>query len=223
MSDEVVVSPREVKDVAERALVLQSYLLRRSWGVLYLALSASMFVSIFLVPALFGPLGLSSESPLILKLGTSMTASGAAVIAILWTFKRTRDSAEIRNTLNEGRWSRPLGYRVVVPLWVAIYTALILILVFFEPLAAAADLFVHAALAVYLYYALRLSFPLKLPTESIVALAFLVVATIASIALLPFVRDTAPYGILWGSTIVVWLAAARYARTRPVPGAMEGV
>jgi hypothetical protein len=34
MTEDVTVSPGEIKKIAERALVLQSYLLRRAWGVL---------------------------------------------------------------------------------------------------------------------------------------------------------------------------------------------
>jgi len=40
----------EVRRAVERAILLNEYLLRRAWGILYLALSLSMFLSIFGVP-----------------------------------------------------------------------------------------------------------------------------------------------------------------------------
>ena len=166
--------------------------------------------------------GLSSESTIVLRIVVNMVASGTAFIAILWAFKRARDTAEIRNAMVDRRWSRPLGYRVVVPAWVAIYAILILTVIFFRPQAVSVILVVYAVLAAYLYYALRLSFPLKLPPEGIVALSSLVITTGGSILLLSVLaRDPAPFGILWISTVAVWLVAAAYARTRSPPGSTE--
>lgn len=214
MAEEAAVSPREIKKIAERALVLQSYLLRRAWAVLYAALSLAMFVTIFVTP---------SEPTIAIRFVVNIAASGTALIAILWEFKRARNTAEIRNAIVDRRWSKPLGYRVLLPLWVAIYAILILTVIFLRPQAVSVILVIYAALAVSVYYALRLSFPLRLPPEGIVALSSLAVAAMGSIAFLPFVRDSAPYAILWGATIALWLLAAAYARTRPPPAPTEAV
>jgi hypothetical protein len=85
VAHEAAVSPREIKKIAERALVLQSYLLRRAWGVPYAAWSLAMFVTVFVSP---------SEPNIALRIVVNMAASGTALVAILWEFKRSCDTAE---------------------------------------------------------------------------------------------------------------------------------
>jgi hypothetical protein len=213
MTEEAGESPGEIRNIAERALVLQSYVLRRSWGALYAVWGSSMLVTIFISPI---------EADLELRIAINLVVSASALVAVLWTFKRARDTAEVRYAIFENTWSRPLGYRVLLPIWLAIYALVILTVFFFRPGVVYALLTVYAALAAYCYYALRLSFPLRLPKESIVALSSFAFATVASIALLPFLRGTEPYGILWAATIGLWLLAAVYARTRRPPMLSEG-
>jgi hypothetical protein len=78
-------------------------------------------------------------------------------------------------------------------------------------------LLIYLGLEVYLYYALKLSFPEKIPFEGIIATAFFGASTLLSIALMPFVNNAAVYALLWLATIVAWVFAAEYARTRPIP------
>jgi hypothetical protein len=80
---------------------------------------------------------------------------------------------------------------------------------------------VFVVLVAYLCYALRLSFPLRLPLEGIVALSALALTVAGSIVLLAYGGGDAGYAILWGSTIVIWLLAAAYARRRPLPEPVE--
>jgi hypothetical protein len=213
MAEDATVSPIEIREVAERAFKLQSYILRRSWGVLYAALSLAMFVTIFISPR---------EPSVVLRLVLDTTTSGTALIAILWTFKRARDTAEVRHAVGRTRWSRPLGYRLLLPVWVSIHASLILVVILFRSEAVPLILVVYAVMAAYLCYALKLSFPSRLPLEGVVTLSSLGIAAIGSISLLPFIRESAPYGILWGATVAIWLCAAAYARTRRPPGSLEG-
>lgn len=213
MAEDTTLSPVEIKRVAQRALVLQSYILRRAWGVLYATLSLAIFLTVFVSP---------SEPIIALRFAVDMAASGTALIVILWAFKRARETTEVSNAMAHKRWSRPLGYRALVPTWAAIYAVLITTVIFFRQQAVLAILVVYLVLAAYVYYALRLSFPLRLPPEGIAALSSLAVAAGGSLALLPFLSgDPAPYVILWGSMMAVWLFAAAYARTRPLPGSRE--
>src|SRR5579872_7145606 len=112
----VDVTRDEVRHAVKRAILLNEHLLRRAWGVLYLALALSMLLSIFGVPIIesLEPIGFGSA------LVMSMTASGCGVIAILWAFKRVRNSAEITHAEGDRAWSRLLGYRFLVPMWIAI-------------------------------------------------------------------------------------------------------
>jgi hypothetical protein len=208
MTEEPGESPAEIRSIAERALALQWYVLRRSWGALYAIWASSMLVTIFFSPV---------EADLELRIAVNVVVSGSALVAVLWTFRRARGTAEVRYAIFDHEWSKPLGYRLLVPIWLAIYAVEILTVGFFRPAAVYAQLGVYALLVVYGYYALRLSFPRRLPAEGMIALSSLAFATLASLALLPFVRGTEPYGVIWAATIGLWLVAAAYARTRRPP------
>ena len=50
MSDGETPSPVEIREITDRALRIQRFLLRRAWGVVYAALSISMFMTVFGTP-----------------------------------------------------------------------------------------------------------------------------------------------------------------------------
>jgi hypothetical protein len=203
----------EVRRAVKRAILLSEYLLRRAWGTLYLALSLSMFLSIFGAPIIdsLKSIGVAST------LAMDMSASGCAIIAILWAFKRVRNSAEITHPEDDLAWSRLLGYRFLVPLWIALNAVVIMTIAFASGRVPLIDLLIHFGLAVYLYYALRLSFSKNIPGEAILAIASLSLSSIASIALLSITTNPAPSALLWLATIVAWIFSGVYARTRPIP------
>jgi hypothetical protein len=203
----------EVRRAVKQAIRLNEYLLRRAWGLLYLALALSMFLSIFGSPIIdsFVSIGLAST------IAVDLTASGCAIIAILWAFKRVRNAAEITHPEGDRAWSRFLGYRFVVPLWIAVNATVIATIVFARAEVPLVDLLIHFGLAVYLYYALRLSFSKKIPGEAVIAIALLSLTSLASIALLSITTNPAPSGFLWLAIIVAWIFAGVFARTRPIP------
>jgi hypothetical protein len=203
----------EVRQAVRQGILLNEYLLRRAWGLLYLALSLSMFLSIFGIPIVgsLEPIGLASS------IVVDMTASGCAIIAILWAFKRVRNAAEITHAEGDRTWSTLLGYRYVVPVWIAVNALVALTLVLARPLVPTAVLLIHLGVALYLYYALRLSFPKRIPTEAVVAVGSLSLSSVASIAMLSVVISPEPYALLWVGTIIAWISSGAYARTRPVP------
>jgi hypothetical protein len=203
----------EVTRAVKRAILLNEYLLRRAWGILYLALALSMFLSIFGAPIIdsLESMGVAST------IAIDMTASGCGIIAILWAFKRVRNTAEITHPEGDRVWSRLLGYRFIVPLWIALNAVVIMTIAFAKVRVPLIDLLIHFGVAVYLYYALRLSFSKKIPVEAVIAIASLSVSSIASIALLSITTNPAPSGFLWLATIVAWIFAGVFARTRPIP------
>jgi hypothetical protein len=217
LPEEIAGSPLEIREVAERALVLQRYLLRRAWGTLFATWSVAMFLTNFGAP-FEALLGLSIDERIVV----STLASGAALTITLRAFRRVRDTVEIRRLVIDGKWRRVLGYRVVVPLWVAAYVILFLSIFVFgvqeDPYVLA--LFVHvvyAAFWVFLFYALGLSFEGKMPAEGIAALSLFGVAAAGSILNDLSLRITGVYVLLWGATIIVWVVSAFYARRQPVP------
>src|SRR5579864_2700145 len=170
----------EMRRAVKQAILLNEYLLRRAWGVLYIVLALSMFLSIFGVPILEVAKSFGVPS----SLAVDMTASGCGIIVILWAFKRVRNTAEITRPEGDIAWSRLLGYRFLIPLWIAINGIVIMTIAFASGRASLVVLLIHLGLAVYLYYALRLSFSKKIPGEAFVAIGSLSLSSIASIALL---------------------------------------
>jgi hypothetical protein len=216
LAEEVTGSPLEIKEIAERALLLQRYLLRRAWGVLYAAWSVPIFLTVFNLPAVVLP-GLSAE-----RVAVGMFFSGAALTITLRTFKRVRDTAQIRSLVFEGKWKRVLGFRAVVPIWIAAYVILILSIFVFGIQAGLIVPAVYVAFWAYLYYALRLSFPGKLPSESIVAISSFGIASAGTIVMELSFPITAVYALLWVVTLVIWVGSALYARARTLPRSLEG-
>ena len=218
MADEIAGSPLEIREVAQWALVLQRYLLRRAWGVLYATWSVALFLTNFggLFEAL---LGLSELE----RIAVSTLASGAALIITLRAFRRVRGTAEIRGLVIEGKWREVLGFRVLATLWVAVYAVLFFLILPFgvqeDPFVLV--LYVHGVYAVFwafMYYALGLSYGRKMPPEGIAVLSSFGVATAGSILNDLSLRISGVYALLWGATIVVWVVSAFYARRQPVPG-----
>ena len=202
----------EMKSALRQAFVLNEYLLRRAWGILYIVLAISMFLSTFGSP-IIESLGFVS---LLGAVAMDVTASGCGVIVILWAFKRVRNTAEITHP-NDQALARLLAYRFLVPLWLSLNLLLILTISFARELVPLVFLLIHFGLAVFLYYALRLSFSKSIPAEGVIAIGSLSLSSIASIALLSIVASPGPYALLSGATIVAWIFSGVYARTRPIP------
>ena len=206
----------EMRRAVKRAITLNEHLLRRAWGILYIVLALSMFLSTFGVP-IIDSLGVLKSFGVPGSIAMDMTASGCGIIAILWAFKRVRNTAEITQPEGDRAWSKLLGYRFVVPLWIAINCVMILTIALASVRVPLVLFLIHLGLAVYLYYALRLSFSKKIPGEAIIAIASLSLSSIASIALLSIVTRPGPYALLWEATIVAWIFSGVFARTRPIP------
>jgi heme/copper-type cytochrome/quinol oxidase subunit 4 len=210
------VTSDEVRQAVRKAIRLNEYLLRRVWGVLYLALALSMFLSFFGGPILDSLARVKSLEGLG-TLSMDMTASGCAIVAILWAFKRVRNSAALSQHEGDRTWSTLLGFRLIVPLWISINAAVITTIVLARAQVPLVLQLVHVGLTIYLYYALRLSFSKKIPGEAVIAIASLCLSGIASMALFSITANHAPYALLWGATIIAWIFSGVYARTRPIP------
>ena len=207
------VSRDDMKSAVNRAILLNEYLLRRAWGVLFIVVALSMFLSIFGVAILqvaksFGIPG---------SITFAVTASGCGLVVVLWTFKRVRYAAEITRPEGDPAWSRLLGYRLLVPLWVVTNAASVSTVVLASTLLPMVFFLIHLGLAAYLYYALRLSFSKNIPGEANIAIGSLSLCSIASLALLSVSTGAGPYALLWGATIVAWISCGVFAHSRPIP------
>ena len=180
----------------------------------YAAWSVAMFWQIFGTPV-SAWLGLSVEWRIVI----GMMASGGALTIILRGFKRVRETAEIRGLVLDGKWKRVISFRILAPIWAANF-ATIFSLIFLLGLGGDVvllEVYVLAAYAAwwaFLCYAMRLSFPGKLPGEAVAALASFGIALAFTIVLLPFTDPGV--GLLWGAVVVTWVASAFYALRQPV-------
>lgn len=213
----------QLKQVVDVAFLLQRHLLRRAWGVLYAVTSITLFLTIFADPTLLAITGLRSSADIPATLPLSMIGSGSAFVAILWTFKRVRNTAEFRATTGrKRRWAELLGWRCLVPLWLAVNATVIVSLAFFRDDATLTVLMIYSGLALFLYFALTQSFPEGLPIEGIVTLSSFSFSSVASLLLVALsIRGSGAFVALWGCTILLWIASAIYSRTRPVPNLGE--
>ena len=226
MPEEIAGSPLEIKEIAEKAFQLQRHLLRRAWGVLYATYCASIFLTVFSGAVAYA-FGLAAEYKLAEHVAVDVLASGAALTVTLQAFRRIRDNAEIRGLVFDGGWARVLRYRVLAPVWVAVNALILLSIVLFSDRVGLLVLAIYAGFWVFLYYALRLSFPGRLPREGVAALSAFGVAIAGSIILLLSAVSVSAevvkiYGLFWGAMVVVWAASALYARTRKLSAALEG-
>lgn len=203
----------DAKRAVRQAILLNEYLLRRAWGVLFIVLALSMFFSIFGVAILevANSFGVTS------LITITVTATGSGLIVILWAFKRVSYAADITHSEDVPAWSRFLGYRLVVPLWIVANGVAIVTVVLARGELSLVFFLEHLGLSVYLYYVLRLSFSRRIPGEALIAIGSLSLCSVASIALLSIVSGPGPYAILWGATIVAWILSGVFARTRSVP------
>jgi hypothetical protein len=211
------ISRDEAKRAVKQAILLNEYLLHRAWGILFLALSLSVFISSFGTPIidLLESIGAASTLPV------DMAASGCGIIAVLWAFNRVRNTAEITQPEGDRAWSRLLGPRFLVTLWIGTNAVVILTIVLASSRVPLVLFLIRLGLAALLYYALRLSFSKKIPGEAIIADGSLALSSIASIALLSIDSSPGPYVLLWGATIVVWIFSGVFALTRPIPEPVE--
>lgn len=203
----------EARRAVRQAILLNEHLIRRAFGVLYIVMALSMFLSIFGVAVL----EVARTLGVLSAIAFAMTATGFGMIVIIWTFKRVRFAVEVTHPEGDLPWARLLGYRLVVPLWVALNAAVIATVMLAAALLPTVFFLSHLGLAAYLYYAVRLSFSKKIPAEATLAIGSLSLGSIASLALMPIVGSAWPYAILWGATIVAWAFSGVFARTRPVP------
>ena len=225
MAEEIAGSPLEIKEIAEKAFQLQRHLLRRAWGVLYATYCVAVFLTVFSSVVAY-VLGLAADYTLAAHVAVDTLASGGALVVTLHAFGRIQDTAQIRALVFDGGWSKVLRYRVLVPVWVAVYLVVLLAMPLFIDKVAFLILVIYTGFWGFLYYAQTLSFPGRLPREGIAALASFGTAIAGSVILVLSVslsREVLDvYGLLWGAMVVVWAVSAVYARTRKLPASPEG-
>ena len=214
------VSPEQVKRIAEKALVIEQYILERAWGLCYAAVAAEIVLIPFL-PLIILFLGLSDGYFLVVGIvvNTAVSIVGAAMIA--WIFKKAYNSMLVRREIVDSIWTKLLR-----PSWIAlVWTA------YYLPILAAILLLRHdflvfrfgllATTVIPLFFALKGSFPERLPRESIAVVLALTIYTMGGFVVSLLKANAGFYLIIWVIFLVVLILASAYARRRKPPISME--
>ncbi len=214
------VSPEQIKQIAQRALIIERYILERAWGLCYAAVAAEIVLIPFL-PVIILFLGLSAGYFLVVAIvvNTAVSIVGAAMVA--WIFKKTYNSMLVRREIVDSIWTKLLR-----PSWIAlVWTA------YYLPILAAIFLLRHeflvfrfgllATTVFPLFFALKGSFPERLPRESIAVVSALTIYTLGGFVVSLLKANVGFYLILWVIFLVVLILASAYAHRRKPPTPLE--
>ena len=214
------VSPEQIKRIAEKALVIERYVLERAWGICYAAVAAEIVLIPFL-PLIILVLGLSAGYFLVVAIvaNTAVSIVGAAMVA--WIFKKAYNSMLVRREIVDSIWTKWLR-----PSWIAlVWTA------YYLPILAAIFLLGHdflvfrfgllATTVIPLFFVLKGSFPERLPQESTAVVSALTIYTLGGFVVSLLKANAGFYLILWVIFLVVLILASAHARRRKPPISME--
>jgi hypothetical protein len=214
------VSPEQIKRVAEKALVLERYILQRAWGLCYAAVAAEIVLIPFL-PLIILLLGVSAGDFLVVALvvNTAVSIVGAAMVA--WIFKKAYNSMLVRREIADSIWTKLLRPSVIALVWTTYYL-LILAAIFLLGHEFLVFRFGLLATTVFpLFFALKGSFPERLPHESIAVLSALTVYTLGGFVVALLKANVGFYLVFWVIFLAVLILASAYARRRKPPAALE--
>lgn len=218
MAEDKAVSRQQVRRIAQRALDIERYLLRRAWGLGY-AVAAVEILLIASLPAIFGAAGLPYGLVTRIIVNTAISLTGLVVISSI--FKRAYFAMQVRREIVDSVWAKMLRPLRAAIVWLVYYLPIIVALLFLRPYAAEILYGVLVASAFPFFFALKISFPEKLPRESIAALAAYTACTLSNFTLILLRTPLISYLVVWIVLSAVFLSAALYAYRQQPPNPLE--
>ncbi len=221
LAEDTAVSREQVKHIAERALVIERYILRRAWGSGYAVAAADIAIITFLSVALQAA-GFTSNYGLAVRLAVNTAVSLTALAVMSRIFKKAYDAMQVRRVITDSIWTKLLR-----PFWTAVfflvyYVPIIVAILFLRPEASLVLFGVLATTTLSLFFVLKVSFPERLPKESKAVLAAYAVSTLGSlIFFLSNARYLVVYLGLWAFAVAVFAWASVYARRQKAPDLPE--
>jgi hypothetical protein len=212
------ISQEQIKQVAERALVIERYILKRAWGLSF-ALSAAETGLVTFLPLFFVIFRLSSDVGFFVIIGINAAISLAELIVVSWIFKKAYNAMMVRREIADSIWTKLLRLPWSIIIW-GVYIAVDLTAFFFLFHRALDIIFGLLVTAIFpLYFALKVSFPERLPHETKYVLATFAICSSSSliISLLGIAR-TFPYLVIWGIMFVMflWASISIYRQKPPI-------
>lgn len=220
MAEDKAVSHQQVKQVAERALDIERYILRRAWGLGY-AVGAVEILLITLLPLLFEAGGLSSSYGLITRIivNTAISLSGLAVASRI--FKKAYAAMLVRREIADSVWGKLLRPWRAAIVWLAYYVPIIIAIIFLRQHAVEVLFGLLVTSAFPFFFALKVSFPERMPREGIAVLVTFTACTLGNLTLFLLKAHYAPYLAVWVVLSAVLLFAALHAYRQKPPNQPE--
>ncbi len=220
MAEDKAVSQEQVKQIAQRALVLEQYILRRAWGLCY-AVVAVEIALIVLSDVIFAIAGLPSDYSIIARLILNTAISILALAAAAWVFKRAYDAMLIRREIVDSLWAKLLRPSRIAMIWLIYYLPIFFVIIFLRPVAAEVLFVLQATSVVPFYFILKVSFPQRIPREGIAVLVTFLFCALGNLTLFLLKTNFIPYLAVWGILVVVSAIASAYAYRQKPPNPPE--
>ena len=220
VTEDKTVSHLQVKLIAQRALDIERYILRRAWGICYAIVAAEILLTAFL-PVLFGAAGLSSEYGFAARIIVNTAISLAGVAVASWIFKKAYDAMLMRREIADSVWAKMLRPWWIALSWLAYYVPIVVAIVFLRQYALAVLFGFLAAQTFPFFFALKISFPEQLPREGIAVLASFLVCMLGNLTLSLSRAPLAAYLVVLGGLSAVFLSAAVYVYRQKPPNPPE--
>jgi hypothetical protein len=214
------VSQQLVKHIAQRALDIERYILRRAWGTCYAIVASEILLTAFL-PVLFGAAGLASEYGFAVRLIVNTVISLAGVAVAFWIFKKAYNAMLVRREITDSVWSKILRPWRIALVWLAYYAPIVIAIFFLRQYALAVLFGFLAAQTFPFFFALKFSFPEKLPREGIAVLAAFLVCMLGNLTISLLRASFGAYLAVLGVLSAVFLSAAVYVYRQKPPNPPE--
>lgn len=216
MVEDRTVSPQQVKHVTERALQIENYMLRRAWGLCYAVLAAEIAL-ITLLPLLFEAVGLSVDYSFTARLAVNTAISLTGLFLIAWVFRKVYNAIRVRRIITDAIWGKRRRPRWAAAIWLLYYLPILAAIIFFRPVGALVLYVLLAASAPSFYYALKISFPERIPREGIAVIITYTACAVTNLVLFLSNAHYAAYPLAWAAMVVVSAAASAVAYKQKPP------
>ena len=213
-------SPRQIRQVVQRALGIERYLLRRAWGLGY-AVAAVDIALVNFLPLILLVLGLRAHFGLVANITVNTAISATALVATSWIFKKAYDAMQVRREIADSTWARLLRPWWSAAVWLAYYLPVIAAIVFVRADALLVLLGGLATTVFPFFFALKVSFPEGLPKEAKMALVVYAVCTVLNFAVSFAGPHEGVYLITYSSAVVAFALAFVHARRQKPPETQE--
>lgn len=219
MTDDAMVSPQQVRNIAQRVLAIERVLLRRTWGIAFGIAAFELFVRL-LLPVANSVIGFAALlSGFWATIVLSVIVPLFALFVTVWIFRRVYALRFVRKSISGSFWSRMIRPIPAILIFALGYSGIFAVLVLLPNYFVTILFGTVVANVVPFYYFMKVCFPEGLPRESVASLLGYSFAAIGTflLTLTPLVSDPYPYLFLWSVPTIVFLFAFVHTRFLKLP------